>query len=152
MSSLKFWLFMLGVYLLPSSVDAKDKPTAIGEMLSLGYLANHSFANALLNYKSLDDKLKANATDQSALWELGLNYFVIANNDKNYVNKCLEAWDNYLRYYPNDAFALWNRGFVKHYFKIGNPCADIQAAGQLIKKKFLPSEPAELYNCFKKKK
>lgn len=152
MNKLKILLLWCSVFVSITLMNAKDKPTPKGEMLSLGYLANHSFANALLNYKSLDDKLKANTTDQTALWELGLNYFVIANNDKNYINRCLEAWDNYLRYYPNDAFALWNRGFVKHYFKVGNPCADIQAAGQLIKKKFLPTEPAEFANCFKKKK
>jgi hypothetical protein len=129
-----------------------EKPQPTGELLSMGYLANHTFADALLKFKSVDDKLKANSTDRNALWELGLVYFTIANNDKNYLNRCLESWDNYLRLYPNDAFALWNRAFVKHYFKTGNPCSDVQAAMQSVKKKFLPQEPAELTACFKKKK
>jgi len=144
---------LLFVVLSATTVFGKgEKPQPTGELLSMAYLSNHSFADALLKFKSVDDKLKANSTDRNALWELGLVYFTIANNDKNYLNSCLEAWDNYLRLYPNDAFALWNRAFVKHYFKSGNPCSDVQAAMQTVKKKFLPQEPAELTACFKKKK
>ncbi len=145
-------LMLLFSIVFSTAAVAKDKPAPKGEMLSMGYLAAHNFANALLNYKALEDKLKVNPTDQAALWELGLTYFVIANNDKNYINRTLEAWDNYLRLYPNDGFALWNRGFTKHFFKVGNPCADIQAAAQVVKKKFLPKDPEDFKNCFKKKK
>ncbi|HRN94607.1 MAG: hypothetical protein M9931_04195 [Chitinophagales bacterium] len=137
--------------ILNLQVSAKDKPTPKGEMLSIGYLSTNSFANALLKYKEIEDALKVNSTDQTALWNLGLSYFVIANNDKNYINRCLAAWDNYLRLYPNDGFALWNRGFVKHYFNVGTPCADIQAATQNVKKKYLPKSE-DFKNCFKKKK
>ncbi len=143
-----FFLFSL----FTNAFGKGEKPQPTGELLSMAYLSNHSFADALLKFKSVDDKLKANSTDRNALWELGLVYFTIANNDKNYLNRCLESWDNYLRLYPNDAFALWNRAFVKHYFKTGNPCSDVQAAMQSVKKKFLPQEPAELTACFKKKK
>jgi hypothetical protein len=136
---------------ISSELPAKDNPKPAGEMLSLGYLSQHSFADALIKYKSLEDRLKANPTDRAALWETALTYFVIANNDNNYVNRCLEAWDTYLKHYPNDGFALWNRGFVKHYFKVGTPCGDIQAATQWVKKKFLPREPEEFSQCFKKK-
>ncbi len=129
-----------------------EKPQPTGEMLSVNYLSKQSFADALLNFKKIDDKLKVNSTDKVSLWELGLTYFVIANNDKNYLPRCLETWDNYLRLYPNDAFALWNRAFVKHYFKSGNPCSDVQSAVQLMKKKFLPAEPSELMDCLKKKR
>ena len=145
-------LLITCICLAATTLAKEDKPQPTGELLSMGYLANHSFANALLDFKRIEDALKVNSTDKKSLWDLGLSYFTIANNDKNYLNRCLEAWDNYLRLYPNDAYALWNRAFVKHYFKTGNPCADIQSAGQLVKKKLLPKEPKELSDCFKKKK
>lgn len=133
------------------SVSAKEKPQPQGEMISLDYLNTHTFADALLNYKNWEDKLKVNSADRLALWNMGLSYFVIANNDKNYTNKCLEAWDNYLRSYPNDGFALWNRAFVKQYFQVGNFCSDVKAATLSVKKKYLPKEPESLYDCLKRK-
>ncbi|MCS6819847.1 MAG: hypothetical protein RMJ53_02130 [Chitinophagales bacterium] len=145
-------LLLFSFFLISNRLYAKEKPIPAGELLTMDYLVKNSFAEALLQYKQVEDSLRQNPSNAKALWRMGLIYFIIAVRDKNYLPKCLEAWDNYLQYYPNDPFALWNRSFVKNYFKTGDACADLKSALLILKKKHLPKEPEELWNCLKKTK
>ncbi len=137
-------IFIVCVLMACTSLSFGRVPSHITK----SYTAGYSFKNALLDYNTVDQKLKSNSTDKQALFERGMIYYVIASQDKNYWMKAITAWDDYLRLYPTDANALWNRAYTKHHANIGDACADFKSALKLVKKKKeLPKEEFDLFGC-----
>jgi hypothetical protein len=67
---------LLLVVLCATTVFGKgEKPEPTGELLSMAYLSTHSFADALLKFKSVDDKLKVNGADKERIVAVGTCVF-----------------------------------------------------------------------------